>query len=144
MLSITPVRERISERFPVASFVVTVPPERSFGVACATAPRLFRADQRHRRTASNFATSRLGGLLRAPAGQATYIIPPSQLRRFAGAQRLYYAVGSYRGARNEDPLLTLSGERLERTPSIQISPDFTGRSLDRGRIGKADARYGGA
>ena len=143
MLSITPVRARISERFPVASFVVTVPPDRYFEVACATDPRLFHAENRHARRASNFATSRLGGLLRAPAGQATYIIPPQQLRRFAGAQRLYYAVAAYRGARNEDPVLTLSGERLERTPSIQISPDFTGRSLDRGRIGKAEARYGG-
>lgn len=143
MLSITPVRARISERFPVASFVVTVPPDRYFEVACATDPRLFRAENRHARRATNFATSRLGGLLRAPAGQATYLIPPQQLRRFAGAQRLYYAVAAYRGARNEDPVLTLSGERLDRTPSIQISPDFTGRSLDRGRIGKADARYGG-
>lgn len=144
MLSITPVRARISERFPVASFVVNVPPDRYFEVACTTDPRLFRAENRHARRATNFATSRLGGLLRAPAGEATYIIPPQQLRRFAGAQRLYYAVAAYRGSRNEDPVLTLSGERLERPPSIQISPDFTGRSLDRGRIGKADARYGGS
>lgn len=143
MLSITPVRERISERFPVVSFVVTVPPDRYFEVACATDPRLFRAEHKHARRVTNFATSRGAGLLRAPAGQATYIIPPQQLRRFAGAQRLYYAVAAFRGARNEDPVLTLNGERLERTPSIQISPDFTGRSLDRGRIGKADARYGG-
>jgi hypothetical protein len=143
MLSITPVRARISERFPIASFVVTVPPDRYFEVACATDPRLFHAGNQHARRATNFATSRHGGLLRAPAGQATYIIPPHQLRRFAGAQRLYYAVAAYRGARNEDPLLTLSSEYLERTPSIQISPDFTGRSLDRGRIGKAEARYGG-
>ncbi len=143
MLSITPVRTRISERFPVASFVVTVPHDRYFEVAYATDPRLFRAENRQARRATNFATSRLSGLLRAPAGQATYIIPPQQLRRFAGAQRLYYAVAAYRGARNEDPVLTLTGESLERTPSIQISPDFTGRSLDRGRIGQADARYGG-
>jgi hypothetical protein len=143
MLSITPVRERISERFPVVSFVVTVPPDRYFEVACATDPRLFRAENKHARRVTNFATSRMAGLLRAPAGQATYIIPPQQLRRFAGAQRLYYAVAAFRGPRNEDPLLTVN-ERLERTPSIQISPDFTGRSLDRGRIGKADARYGSA
>jgi hypothetical protein len=142
MLRIIPVRERISERFPVASFVVTVPPDRYFEVACATDPRLFRAENKHARRATNFTTSRMGGLLRAPAGQATYIIPPQQLRRFAGSQRLYYAVAAFRGARNEEPVLTLD-DRLERTPSIQISPDFTGRSLDRGRIGKADARYGG-
>lgn len=143
MLRITPVRDRISERFPVASFVVTVPPDRYFEVACATDPRLFRAENKHARRMTNFATSRMGGLLRAPAGQATYIIPPQQLRRFAGAQRLYYAVAAFRGPRNEEPVLTLHGERLDRTPSIRISPDFTGRSLDRGRIGKADARYGG-
>jgi len=143
MLSITPVRARISERFPVASFVVTVPPDRYFEVACTTDPRLFRAENRHARRATNFATSRMGGLLRAPAGEATYIVPPQQLRRFAGARRLYYAVAAYRGARNEDPVLTLSNERLQRTPSIQISPDFTGRCLDRGRIGKAEATYGG-
>lgn len=142
MLSITPVRERISERFPVASFVVNVPPDRYFEIACATDPRLFRGDHAHRRTVANFATSRAGGLLRAPAGQATYIIPPSQLRRFAGAPRLYYALGSYAGARNESPVMTLAMDRVERAPSIQIAPDFTGRSLDRGRIGQADARYG--
>lgn len=143
MLSITPVRERISERFPVVSFVVTVPPDRYFEVACATDPRLFRAENKHARRVTNFATSRMGGLLRAPAGQATYIIPPQQLCRFAGAQRLYYAVAAFRGPRNEDPVLTLNDEHVERAPSIRISPDFTGRSLDRGRIGKADARYGG-
>jgi hypothetical protein len=143
MLSITPVRERISERFPVASFVVSVPPDRYFEIACATDPKLFHAEHKPRRTPANFATSRIGGLLRAPAGQATYLIPPQQLRRFAGAQRLYYALATFRGARNEDPILTVSGDRLDHTPSIRIAPDFTGRSLDRGKIGAADARYGG-
>ena len=85
MLRITPIRERISDRFPVASFVVSAPPDRYFEVACATDPALFRGDQRHRRTNHNFATSRVGGFLRAPAGQATYMIPPQQLRRFAPA-----------------------------------------------------------
>lgn len=144
MLRITPVRDRISERFPVASFVVNAPPDRTFEIACATDPSLFRPEERHRRTERNFATSRIGGLLRAPAGQATYIIPPQQLRRFAGARRLYYAMAAYRGTRGEDPVLTLAKDRLEQTPSIQLAPDFTGRSLDRGRVEPASARYGAA
>ena len=120
MLSITPVRERISERFPVASFVVTVPPDRYFEVACATHPHLFRRGNAHLRTAQNFATSRGAGLLRAPAGQATYMIPPQTLRRFAGQPRLYYAVAAFRGPRNEDPILTIGGDhQIDRTPSIQ-------------------------
>lgn len=144
MLRITPIRERISDRFPVASFVVSAPPDRYFEVACATDPALFRGDQRHRRTNHNFATSRVGGFLRAPAGQATYMIPPQQLRRFAGAQRLYYAMAAFRGPHAQDPVLTLSTERLGEVPSIQIGADFTGRTLDRGRGEVADARYGGA
>jgi hypothetical protein len=145
MLRITPCRTKISDRFPVASFVVQVPPKRYFEVACATDPDLFHADHIGRRNSSNFASSRLGGLLRAPAGQATYIVPPEQLRRFAGATRLYYALGAYGGQRGEDPAFTIAPDAPANAPCIQIAPDFTGRALDRGRLaGKqpAEQRYG--
>ena len=146
MVSITACRERISDRFPLASFVVKVPPDRYFEIACATDPRLFAAENRERRTASNFTTSRLSGLLRAPAGQVTYMVPPDQLRRFAGARRLFYALATYRGTQGQDPLVTLSHDRLDQVPSIQIAPDFTGKSLDRGRLVRDPAvqRYGAA
>src|SRR6185503_13545124 len=127
MVSITACRERISDRFPLASFVVKVPADRYFEVACATDPRLFAAEHREHRTASNSTTSRLTGLLRAPAGQVTYMVPPDQLRRFAGARRLFFAVASYRGTQGQDPILTLSHDRLDQVPSIQIAPDFTGK-----------------
>ena len=100
---ITPCRDRISDRFPVASFVVHVPHDRFFEIACATDPRLFHPDRRHQRTARNFLSSRYGGLLRAPAGEATYLVPPHQLKQFAGSTRLYYALGTYGGVRGEDP-----------------------------------------
>src|SRR5262245_19172084 len=106
MQSITACQRMVSERFPVASFVVQVPPERLFEIACATDASLFSASERHRRTPKNFFTTRGGGLLRAPAGQATYLLPPEQLQRFAGSRRLYYAVGSYTGARGENPIFT--------------------------------------
>jgi hypothetical protein len=112
MVRITPCRNLISDRFSVASFVVQVPPERMFEVACATDPALFRADQRHRRTTQNFATSRASGLLRAPAGQATYVVPAEQLRRFAGQTRIYYAVGCYRGPGGEGAEFSVAPDAL--------------------------------
>ncbi|TMQ08135.1 MAG: hypothetical protein E6J90_41430 [Deltaproteobacteria bacterium] len=146
MVSITACRERISDRFPVASFVVKVPPDRLFEIACATDPRLFATENRERRTPANFSTSRSSGLMRAPAGEATYLVPPDQLRRFAGARRLYYAVAAYRTPQGQDPVLTLSRDRLDQVPSIQIAADFTGKTLDRGRLSRdpAPQRYGGA
>lgn len=144
MVRITPCRNLISDRFSVASFVVHVPPECVFEIACTTDPELFRPDQRHRRTARNFVSSRLGGLLRAPAGHATYIVPPEHLLRFAGNQRIYYAIGSYRGASGEDARFSISLDAPRQAPYIQLAPDFTGRQLDRGRLRNApqEARYG--
>src|SRR6185436_127413 len=86
MHSITPCQRRISDRFPVASFVVNVPSNRLFEIVCTTDPQLLRAEYRGRRSAQNFFTSRSGGLLRAPAGHATYLVPADQLKRFAGRQ----------------------------------------------------------
>lgn len=145
MVRITPCRNLISDRFSVASFVVQVPPECLFEIACATDPALFRPDQRHRRTPRNFATSRHGGLLRAPAGHATYVVPPEHLRRFAGTPRLYYAVGTYRGAHGEDARFSIDLDAVREVPYIQLAPDFTGKHLDRSRLrgAVAEARYGG-
>ena len=81
MASITPSRAVISDRFPVASFVVRVPTDRCFEIACATDPRLFAADQGGHRKTDNFFSTRIGGLMRAPAGEATVLIPPQQLGR---------------------------------------------------------------
>jgi hypothetical protein len=148
MVSITPCQRIISDRFPVASFVVNAPPQRLFEIACATDAALFRPDQRHRRTAENFFSTRLGGLMRAPAGRATYLMPSEQLRRFAGAGRLFYNVASYANARGDDPRFGVPPDATPSIPSVQISQDFTGKTLDRSRLGgqaaRADARYGAA
>jgi hypothetical protein len=144
--SITPCQRKISDRFPVASFVVNVPPTRLFEIVCTTDPHLLQADNRRARSAGNFFTSRSSGLLRAAAGHATYLVPAEQLRRFAGKQRLYYALASYGSPRGEDPQLSILPDRAELTPSIQLSADFTGKSLDRSRIrrGPRDSKYGGS
>ncbi len=145
MPAVTPCRALVSERFPVASFVVEVPPERCFELACATDPALFHPTNQPQRTAKNFWTSRFGGLMRAPAGRATYLLPPEQLRHFAGAPRLYYALGTYGGINGERPQFTIQANQPDQIPYIRIAPDFTGRSLDRRRlegVSVGDNRYG--
>jgi hypothetical protein len=143
MHTITPCQRKITDRFPVASFVVNVPSSRLFEIVCATDPSLLRPEYRGRRNATNFFTSRSSGLLRAPAGHATYLIPADQLRRFAGKQRLYYALASYESPRGDDVKLSISANGP--VPSVQLSSDFTGRTLDRSRIRGAvrDGKYGG-
>jgi hypothetical protein len=145
MTCIVPCRTSISERFPVASFVVRSPRKRFFEVACATDPRLLHTDYAEHRTRQNFYTSRGEGLLPCDDGDATFFIPAEQLRRFAGAPRIYYALGTYAGQRGEDAEFSISPGALDRVPSISISEDFTGRSLDRGRLGgfsQGSAYYG--
>lgn len=146
METIVPGRSQISDRFPVASFTVAVPEERYFEIACATDPRLFHREHSRQRTSRNFYSSRATGLLRAPRGHTTYLLPPEQLQRFAGSPRLYYALATYGGPRGEQARFSISPQTLDRVPSIGLSADFTGRTLDRSRIGRPvqePHRYGG-
>lgn len=148
METIVACRDNITERFPVASFTVTTPEPRFYEVACATDPRLFHTDHATRRTRENFYSSRGAGLIHGAAGRNTFILPPDQLRRFAGARRLYYALGTYAGPRGDQPRFTIAPDELERVPSIRVASDFTGRTLDRRRLGAArpsrNDAYGGA
>jgi hypothetical protein len=143
---IVPSRSSISERFPIASFMVRVPSARYFEVVCATDPRLFHTSYAGQRTSDNFYTSRSDGMLVCEEGENTFFIPPQQLRRFAGARRIYYALGTYGGRNGENPRFSISPNALDQVPSIGIGPDFTGRTLDRTRIGRDHAEpalYGG-
>ncbi len=156
MDSITPYRLWISDRFPVASFVIQVPERRWYEVACATHPALFHVHNRERRSPANFYSSRYAGLLFAEQGESTFLIPGRQLQRFAGARRIYFALSTYGDARGNGPRFTLSPKALDQTPYIQLSPDFTGRSVDRAGLcwdtGSGESRgetasyacYGGA
>lgn len=132
---IVPCRAEISDRFPVASFAVTVPPARCFEVACATDPRLFHTDFQRYRSPRNFYSSRGEGLMRAPGGHTAWFIPAEQLRRFAGSQRIYYALATYETAYGGAPQFSISPEGLEHVPFIGMASDFTGRGLDRSRLG---------
>jgi len=142
---VTPCRTQVSDRFPVASFVVQVPSDRYFELAFATDPELFHASRRAERRPGNFHTSRQSGLMRAPAGEATYLVPGPQLQRFAGRQRIYYAIATFASPRGDDPRTSVQFERLTGTPYIQLAPDFSGRTLDRSRLSgllKEEPTYG--
>lgn len=132
---IVPCRAEISDRFPVASFAVNVPPARCFEVACATDPRLFHTDWQRYRSPRNFYSSRSEGLQRAPDGHTAWFIPAEQLRRFAGSQRIYYALATYENAYGGAPEFSISPDGLDRIPFISVAGDFTGRGLDRSRLG---------
>ena len=145
MESIAPCRSQISDRFPIASFDIALPQPGYYEVACATDPRLFHTDWKQHRNSTNFCTSRYAGLLPAPDGRATYFVPPDQLRRFAGARRIYYALAAYGAPQGGPARFSISPDALDQIPSIAISPDFTGRTLDRARLGvrpPADDVYG--
>ncbi|HEU4561501.1 MAG TPA: hypothetical protein VFS20_26845 [Longimicrobium sp.] len=132
---IVPCRAEISDRFPVASFAVNVPPARCFEVACATDPRLFHTDWQRYRSPRNFYSSRSEGLMRAPDGHTAWFIPPEQLRRFAGSQRIYYALATYDTAYGGSPQFSIAPDALDSVPFVALAPDFTGRGLDRSRLG---------
>jgi hypothetical protein len=134
MSQIVACRTELSDRFPVASFAVRVPSKRYFEVAFATDPRLFHPEASGRRTAANFYSSRSSGLMRAPAGEATYLLPSGQLRRFAGKRRLYYALATYGSPRGEDVQTSADLSHLERLPFVRLASSFSGRSLERSRL----------
>lgn len=141
MTHIVPCQSELSDRFPVASFFVRVPRDRFFEVAFATDPDLFHPGARERRTARNFYTSRAAGLMRAPAGEATYLLPSEQIKRFSGSPRLYYAIATFGSPRGEDPWANVRLDELARAPFLRIARSFSGRALDRSRLmGMAPAR----
>src|SRR5919108_2497151 len=146
METIVACRSHISDRFPVASFAIRLPPSRYYEVACATDPRLFHSRYRRDRTRTNFFTSREHGLLQCARGETAWMLPADQLQRFAGARRLFYAMASYGSPRGDDAHFTIGPDTLDQIPSIALASDFTGRTLDRARIGcprPSAVEYGG-
>src|SRR5688572_78250 len=81
--TIVPCRSHLSDRFPVASFLVRVPSHRVFEVACATDPRLFQPAFGAWRTPATFFSSAWDGLLRGGNDHRVFLLPADQLQRFA-------------------------------------------------------------
>lgn len=87
-------RESIDDRFSVLGFTIRTE-NPLFEIGLATDPELLKAENRQRRTSSNFFSSKL--LAGAPSrrGEAVYLVPPNVVARFVGQPRLYFGVATY-------------------------------------------------
>ena len=96
-------RESIDDRFSVLGFTV-----RSelplYEIAVATEPELLRPDQRARRNARNFFTSRLQRVMASQRGESVYLLPPDAVARFIGQSRLYFGLATYRESDRSVPV----------------------------------------
>lgn len=102
MPSIRANRESINDRFSVLGFTVRSESP-LFEVGIATDPSLFRPENRARRTRRNFYSSRAVGAIRAPRGEAVYLVPPEVLGNFVGQRKIYFGLATYRESSGGKP-----------------------------------------
>jgi N-acetyl-anhydromuramyl-L-alanine amidase AmpD/V8-like Glu-specific endopeptidase len=125
-------RPEVTDRFPMLGLTIRTdgPPQRA-EVAIAIDPGLFRPERKADRKLTNFYSSRVGGPISVPRGEAIYIVPPEVLARFIGQDRIYVALAtapdSTGGATHVD---VLPGEG---SPYISLK-NLTGRSMKRVRV----------
>jgi hypothetical protein len=120
-------RGEVSDRFPMLGFTVRTGARPYFETVVTTDPTLLDAKQREHRASNKFWSSRGLGPLPAERGEAVFIIPDDVLRRFAGAERLFYAVATFADRTRNSP----EAVRLppEATPFVSLSSSYTGRRL---------------
>ncbi|MXP40727.1 hypothetical protein GRI75_03570 [Altererythrobacter soli] len=125
---IRPNRMQVNDRFPMLGFAVrTAQPEVQAEVVLATAIDLFRPENRARRTAANFYSSREHGLLSVPRGEGVFVVPPEVLARFIGQDKLFFALAT---GRADQGGLKVDAAPREGSPYVSLS-GFTGRTLRR-------------
>src|SRR5262245_39766134 len=128
---IRPNRLEVNDRFPMLGFTIRTHGEaRRAEVAVATDPRLFTPDGKGRRSRSNFYSSRAGGQLTAPRGEAVYILPPEVLARFVGAEKLYFGLAT---APASGGAFTVDLMPTDASPYVSMR-SLSGRSLRRVRV----------
>ena len=125
---IRPTRMDVSDRFSWLGFAIrTGEPNVDAEVVLATDIDLFYPQNKSRRTAANFYSSREHGLLAVPRGEGVFIVPPEVLARFIGQDRLYFGLATGRTGNGG-----LSVDALPRDGSPYVSlRGFTGRTLRR-------------
>jgi hypothetical protein len=125
---IRPNRMQVNDRFPMLGFAVrTAQPQVQAEVVLASAIDLFRPENRARRTAANFYTSREHGLLSVPRGEGVFVVPPEVLARFIGQEKLFFALAT---GRADQGGLQVDAVPREGSPYVSLS-GFTGRTLRR-------------
>jgi protein involved in polysaccharide export with SLBB domain len=138
MLRIIPCHNTVSIRSPVVSFMIEVPRDRLFEIACTSDPRLFGAKHRRHRTAENFFTSRREGWMRARSGSTTYVLPRDAVQGMLSGRRIHYVLAAFGGDPPQAAFSTPPG-RFESAPSIGVIADGPVRLLSARRFGGAPA-----
>lgn len=136
---IRPNRLDVTDRFPMLGFTIRSSNAARGEVALATDPSLFAAENRSKRTPSNFHSSRAQGDLVLPRGEAVWIVPADVLGRFVGSQRIYFALAV---AENGQGSFQVAFRPTADSPYVSIA-GLSGRSLRRVRLLPARIREGG-
>jgi N-acetyl-anhydromuramyl-L-alanine amidase AmpD len=88
-----PNRMAVTDRFPMLGFNIrSGSSPRIAEVVLATDPSLFT--KREGRTSANFFSSRELGLLSVSGAEAVFMVPPTVLARFVGANRLWFGLAT--------------------------------------------------
>lgn len=137
MPSIRATRDDVTDRFPMLGFTINTGGDPYFEVVLTTDPSL----PREHRTPENFFSTRGVGPLRADRGEAVYLVPPTVLRRFAGQQRLWFGLATFRDASRSQAELV----RIPTSTSPYVSlRSFGGRSSRRIHITPVTRQRNGA
>lgn len=92
---IRPNRLEVNDRFPMLGFSIRADQrDVEAEVALATDIELFKPENKARRNAANFYSSRETGKLAIPRGEGVFVVPPDVLSRFIGGERLYFGLAS--------------------------------------------------
>ena len=120
-------RAEVSDRFPMLGFTVRTGARPYFEAVITTDAALFDPSQHQRRGPGTFWSSRVLGPLPAERGEAVFVVPDAVLRRFAGAQRLYYSVATFADRARSNPEVTLPAPNAP--PFVTLWPAYTGKRL---------------
>jgi V8-like Glu-specific endopeptidase len=135
-------RESIDDRFSVLGFTVRTE-NPLFEIGLATDPELLKAENRQRRTASNFYSSHLLGAPGAgrngASGEAVYLVPPNVVARFVGQPRLYFGLATYQENDRTRPTTIRIPDRGNMYVSLS---GLTERGLRRTTRGESNSGYG--
>ncbi len=128
---ISPTRMVASDRFPMVSFNIrTDEPNKRYEVAVASDPMLFQPEFREKRTKGTFFSSRGAGFQPIEQGAAVYVLPPEILARFAGQEKLYFALATFSNGKGSAEIVKVP---TPGSPYINLQ-GLSGRSLRRVRM----------
>lgn len=125
---IRPNRMEVSDRFPMLGFAVRVDePNVEAEVVLANDIALFSPENKARRTAANFYSSREHGTLMVPRGDGVFVVAPEVLARFIGSEKLHFGLATGRSGNGG---LKVDALPREGSPYVSLR-GFTGRTLRR-------------